>query len=70
MWTDATLARADADLVFAEPRPLVADDGDIGDLNDGGEKKISLGPPAGFKCLGRHAVTSPNILVSSSKNSG
>lgn len=51
------LADADADLVLAEPRAFVADDGAVRHLDDRGKKMVSQGPPAGLKFFRFHAGT-------------
>jgi hypothetical protein len=48
------LGDTDTDFVAAEPRAFVADDRPVRHLDDGGEKKISMRPPARLKCLRSH----------------
>jgi len=51
------LGNADADLVLAEPRTLVADDRAVGHFDDRGEKMVPPGPAAGAKRFRVHTAT-------------
>ena len=48
------LGKAEADLILAEPRAFVPDDGLVCDLNDRGKKKVPARQPAGFEFFRQH----------------
>ena len=57
----------DADLVFAEPRGLAADDRLVRDFDDGAKQMVAARPPAGFENFRRHGVS---IMKSSGAATG
>ncbi len=61
------LGNADADLVLAEPRTLVADDRLVRHFDDGGKEVVAAGPAAGFESFRFHAGSLTRITFSASE---